>query len=421
MRALQKEFLVKLRNVYSFFTIYANIDGVRPARRRASRSAPTPELDRWIASELALTTRDVTARLDAYDVYGRRSGSSTSSTRSPTGTCAAAAPLLGVAAWDARQARAPTSPSTRRSSRSPKLIAPFTPFIAEAMYQNLVRRPGGAGTQRESVHLERYPRSTRAAIDETLSREDARGARARVARPPGAHATHKLKVRQPLRARARRPERRRARTTSRAASRDASARSSTCSRSTPPARARPRAYVAYAYKPNFRTLGQRGLGKKAQELKKSDGRRSRRGAAALWLRWSWTGEAGTVDGVELVREDVEVVVRRRSGLRGGGRSRRASWCWTRRSTTSCGTSGFVRELQNRVQTVRKEMGLEYTDRIRLALFGGERLRTIVGRYKDDLASEVLATEVTVRPLAEAGDAKVLDVEGEDVRARVTRV
>ena len=66
------------------------------------------------------------------------------------------------------------------------------------------------------------------------------------------------------------------------------------------------------------------------------------------------------------------------------------------------------------------MGLEYTDRIRLELFGGERASAIVGRYESDLASEVLASEVVVRPLSEAGDAKVLDVEGEDVRARVTR-
>src|SRR6202007_1966036 len=53
VRALQKEFLIKLRNVFSFFTIYANIDSYEP-----SGAAPSGanELDRWIQSELALTT-----------------------------------------------------------------------------------------------------------------------------------------------------------------------------------------------------------------------------------------------------------------------------------------------------------------------------------------------------------------------------
>ncbi len=71
VRGAQKEFLVKLRNVYSFFTIYANIDGFSPRRgqpsarptprrprsRRAPGYRPAQErslLDRWMLSELAL-------------------------------------------------------------------------------------------------------------------------------------------------------------------------------------------------------------------------------------------------------------------------------------------------------------------------------------------------------------------------------
>ena len=77
VRALQKEFAVKLRNVYSFFTIYANIDGFDPNDPRvvagagARLSGPGDvELDRWISSELAMTVRAVAERMDAYDFYG---------------------------------------------------------------------------------------------------------------------------------------------------------------------------------------------------------------------------------------------------------------------------------------------------------------------------------------------------------------
>src|SRR5262249_32565425 len=69
VRALQKDFLVKLRNVWSFFVIYANIDGFDPIAAKAAEAAPLSELDRFILSELAIITRDVTRDLDAYDVY----------------------------------------------------------------------------------------------------------------------------------------------------------------------------------------------------------------------------------------------------------------------------------------------------------------------------------------------------------------
>ena len=88
------EFLLRLWNVYSFFVIYANIDGfdpaaaiagaVGPARRRdvlargqglPARSAERGELDRWILSELNRTAAAVVERMDAYDNFARlRSG-----------------------------------------------------------------------------------------------------------------------------------------------------------------------------------------------------------------------------------------------------------------------------------------------------------------------------------------------------------
>ena len=71
VRTLQKDFHVKLRNVYSFFTIYANIDGYRPADATHS-GRPASErslLDRWMLSELGLAVRDVRRHLDDYLVY----------------------------------------------------------------------------------------------------------------------------------------------------------------------------------------------------------------------------------------------------------------------------------------------------------------------------------------------------------------
>ena len=51
--------------------------------------------------------------------------------------------------------------------------------------------------------------------------------------------------------------------------------------------------------------------------------------------------------------------------------------------------GFVRELLSRIQTVRKEMGLEFTDRIRVSIDGSERVRTMVSHHRESIAQEVL--------------------------------
>jgi isoleucyl-tRNA synthetase len=427
VRALQKEFAVKLRNVFSFFTIYANIDafdpkagpvqGVRAHFEPSSSSGHVPqvvvpELDKWLRSELALTTRDVTARMDDYDVYGA--------------TQRLIAFVDGLSNWWVRRSRTrfwrAGWDDDKRSAYETlytclvtlaKLTAPFTPYAAEDMYQTLVVKPGLAGA-RESVHLEDWPEADLSAVDETLSaRVDT--VRALVSVGLQVRTQAKLRVRQPLRS---------ARVvTARLDDLDASSREqlgeelNTLSVEVVPLEQASR-YVTFRVKPNFRTLGQRGLGKEAQALKKTMSALSEAAAGDLAAK-AMAGTPVTVDGVTLAREDVEVELVAKEGFAAAG-DRAGVVVLDTRLDDELRDLGFVRELQNRVQTIRKEMGLEYTDRIRLELFGGERASAIVGRYDRDLASEVLASEVSVKPLSGAGDARVLDVEGEDVRARVTR-
>jgi isoleucyl-tRNA synthetase len=427
VRALQKEFAVKLRNVFSFFTIYANIDAFDPkagpvqvARAHFEPSSSSghvpqvvvPELDKWLRSELALTTRDVTARMDDYDVYGA--------------TQRLIAFVDGLSNWWVRRSRTrfwrAGWDDDKRSAYETlytclvtlaKLTAPFTPYAAEDMYQTLVVKPGLAGA-RESVHLEDWPEADLSAVDETLSaRVDT--VRALVSVGLQVRTQAKLRVRQPLRS---------ARVvTARLDDLDASSREqlgeelNTLSVEVVPLEQASR-YVTFRVKPNFRTLGQRGLGKEAQALKKTMSALSEAAAGDLAAK-AMAGTPVTVDGVTLAREDVEVELVAKEGFAAAG-DRAGVVVLDTRLDDELRDLGFVRELQNRVQTIRKEMGLEYTDRIRLELFGGERASAIVGRYDRDLASEVLASEVSVKPLSGAGDARVLDVEGEDVRARVTR-
>jgi isoleucyl-tRNA synthetase len=79
--------------------------------------------------------------------------------------------------------------------------------------------------------------------------------------------------------------------------------------------------------------------------------------------------------------------------------------------------GFLRELQSKVQAMRKDLGLEFTDRIALGLSGGPRLATVLAKHKQALSREVLAK--AIEP-SHAGEEREVDVEGEPVRISILR-
>ncbi|HEX3345869.1 MAG TPA: DUF5915 domain-containing protein, partial [Polyangiaceae bacterium] len=411
VRALQKEFAVKLRNVYSFFTIYAAIDGFDPSAPRGG--VPTAD-DRWIASELATTVRDVTACMDAYDVFG--------ATQHLVGFVDA------LSNWWVRRSRARFWRSGWDGDKASayatlygalvtlaKLTAPFTPYGAEAMYQNLVVGARARGA-RESVHLEDWPEVDAAAVDEALSRK-MRVVRDLVSVGLRARTDAKIKVRQPLRTA----------TILLNDERDADLVSSAVEAireelnvlhvklGTDDDRAR---FGKTSYKPSFRSLGQRGHGKLAQELKKAWAAGVSSGDAAVILAALKHGKAMRGD-VEILRDDIEVAFEPAAGVAAAA-ERVGSVFLDTQLDDELRDLGLLRELQNRIQTMRKEMGLEYADRIRVRLAGSERVQRIVVAHRDALASEVLAVEVGFgSPIG--GEVRELDVEGETVVLEVARV
>ncbi|MCL2448535.1 MAG: DUF5915 domain-containing protein, partial [Polyangiaceae bacterium] len=425
VRALQKEFAVKLRNVYSFFTIYGNIDGFDPhdPTAAATRDASAlPELDRWIRSEVALAVRDITASLDAYDAYAA------------TGRLTAL--VDGLSNWWVRRSRARFWRSgwddDKRSAYRTlydalvtitKLSAPFTPYAAEAMWQNLVARParraGAGATVPESVHLADWPEVDEGAIHQALS-DRIGDVRALVSLGLQVRTQAKLRVRQPLRSA----------TLVTPASRERAALASDAHqiadelnvldvRFVPMAEATD--YVEFKVKPSFRSLGQRGLGKEAQALKKVMGALRSHEASAIASTLLGGGTA-MLEGVELRRDDIEVELVAKPGFAAAG-DRAGVVLLDTQIDDELRELGFVREIINRVQTMRKELALEFTDRILLAMSGSERVRAIVGKHKGAIAHEVLAVEVHTEPLATPGsrvDMRDVDIEGEAVRLEMAR-
>jgi isoleucyl-tRNA synthetase len=133
-------FLRQLWNVYSFFVLYANAT----AGAGAGADLPLTELDRWILSRLAATTAAVREGLDAYDT--------TSAGREIS------AFVEDLSNWYVRRSRRrfwDGDPAALRTLREclvtvAQLLAPFTPFIADAIYDNL-------DGDEPSVHLCEFP------------------------------------------------------------------------------------------------------------------------------------------------------------------------------------------------------------------------------------------------------------------------
>ncbi len=416
VRALQKEFAVKLRNVYSFFTIYANIDGFRPGAQPDLPAAVRPEIDRWVRGELAEGTRVVTSRMDEYDVFGA--------------TQRLVALVDALSNWWVRRSRGRFWRSgwddDKRSAHETlyaalvaiaKLTAPFTPYGAEAMYQNLVVRPGVSGA-RESVHLEDWPAVDESAIDEPLSRKT-QLVREIVSLGLRARMDAKVRVRQPLRtATIVLNDERDARLVETAETALEAVREElnvlVVKVGTHDERER---FGRTEYKPNFRSLGQRGLGRVAQELKKAgasgDEEASRAKLDALTFgKAVWRGH-------ELLREDIEVSFEPNPGVAAAA-DRIGSVFLDTEIDDELRDLGLLRELLSRIQTMRKEMGLEYTDRIRVWIDAGPRMLGVAGKHRGVLLAEALALEVSTGVPDPRAELRDLDVEGEPVTLGIAR-
>ena len=158
-------FTLTLWNTYSFFVTYANLDGWKPATGEAVEYS---SLDRWLLSALHALVRDVTEAMETYDVSG--------ATR-PIETF-----VDQLSNWYLRRSRRRFWKSESDADKQAayatlyealvtvsKLLAPTMPFMAEELYQNLVRMADE--TAPISVHLAEWPDYDTARIDESLNRE----------------------------------------------------------------------------------------------------------------------------------------------------------------------------------------------------------------------------------------------------------
>jgi isoleucyl-tRNA synthetase len=408
-------FLKQLWSTYFFYALYAHASAEELGAAPIAEE-PTDKLDRWALSRTAGTAELVAERLEAYDAT--------------TAGRAIADLVEDISNWYVRRSRRrfwdgdPAAFATLRAClvTVSKLLAPFCPFIADEIYDNL------DGTM-QSVHLCDFPSvgdravGARLTRDEELEREMAL-ARETVRLGLGARGKSKIKVRQPLGE---------AVVVAAGREREAIERLSDVVREELNVKrvrfvAAAEELGSYEVKANYRKLGPvfgKSMPLAAEAIAALDPARV---AAAVREGEDGPREAVgiTVDGHEhtLSAEDVILTMRAPDGY---SVEREGSHAVALDLTIdeALREEGRAREIVHAVQSARKAAGLEVEDRVELALSGDPALLRATEAHRDYIAGETLAVELNLAagaivPASEWGYSDQITLEELDLTISLRR-
>ena len=396
-----RNFMLPLWNTYSFFVTYANLANWKPGdegnvgNERKVPSSSLSSLDKWILSELHTLVGDVTEAYESYDV--------TAATR----------PIEkfvdSLSNWYLRRSRRRFWKSESEADKAAyatlyeclvtvaKLLAPAMPFMADAMYRNLVASVDSNAP--ESVHLADWPASQLWRIDEKLM-DDMRVAMRSASLGHAARAKANRKVRQPL-------------------------AEAAFSAPTPAEAAAVRAYadlladelnvkavtvldhaedaVTYTLNPLPKQLGQKH-GAKFPKIKAA----LLSGDQTVFARALLSNQGVTVDvdgePVTVLPGEVEV----RQNARGGYVvAEEGGYLAALKTdlTPELEREGLAREFVRRVQDLRKSAGLDISDRIVVRYTATPKLSGAVAAWADYIKDETLCLDLAAGELAEAASAE----------------
>jgi isoleucyl-tRNA synthetase len=406
-----RQLLLPLWNVFSFFVTYANASDIDVDELGSAAVGEETVMDRWISSQLAGTVRDVRERMETYDATGAGRRVQTL--------------VDDLSTWYVRRSRrrfwnpaGEVDADTRVAFRTlhrclvtlAQLLAPFTPFVAEALWRTLAADRAGRPS---SVHLSDFPEVEAHRIDPGL---DAAMAAARQVVELGrrVRVETKVRTRQPLaEAIAHVPER----------TDDLDALLPTIAEELNVHEARfanaGDPFGTWRAKPDFKVLGPR-LGPRVKALAATLAADAD-GVIAGRLAVGEAVELSIDEGpaVTIGRDDVELV---RSALAGWGVASEggSTVALELALTPELEREGLARELVRAVQDARKNAGLDVSDRILLGIDGDEAVRDVVADWSAFIAGETLATELLVGAIDGATHAEDVDVVGRAVGIRLRR-
>ena len=403
---MQRKFMGTLWNTYAFFILYAEIDQFNPKEHPLDKVELTL-MDRWILSRLNSLVREVDDDLNEYKIF--------EASRAMTDF------VDDLSNWYVRRSRerfwgkgmagdkeAAFATLYHVLETMSRLTAPFTPFMAENMYRNLV-----CSVDKDapiSVHMTDFP-----VCDETYINAELEGHMRDllevVVLGRSCRSESGLKVRQPL---------------SRMIVSGATLPQDFCALAEDELNVKDAvftddttAFMTYQLKPQMRTLGKKygkllkAIGEKLATL---DGNAVVAGfEKGEMLRFELDGTM-----IELEKDDVLTAPMKKPGYV-VATDRGVTVALDTNLTEALIAEGFAREVISKLQTMRKEAGFEVVDRIHVTVrTADEKLAQIVEANADAIERGVLALDVTLGDAPEGAYVRDWSINGVDATLSVAK-
>ncbi|MDJ0939352.1 MAG: isoleucine--tRNA ligase [Woeseiaceae bacterium] len=368
-------------NTYGFFVLYARLDDIDVTEDVPL--AERPEIDRWAMALTHKTIETVTAALDRYDAKGAGD--------------AIEAFVDQLSNWYVRRNRRRFWKSTDKADKhsayrtlyqcldaAHRLMAPFVPFLAEHVYQNLVKSVHPDAP--DSVHMAGWPEADPAWQNDALL-HDIDVVQKVIGLGRAARNQSGVRTRQPLALlRVRAPD-----DTAAAALEDHSEQIlEELNVKSIEFIARDAAHISYRIKPKLPELGKK-YGKLIPEIRKA--LEAADGAAIAGNVMRGVATEMTLSTGAVMFEPEELIVET-SAEEGYACAEDAGFLTEFETTLSdeLVNEGFARELVRSIQDARKQAGLEVSDRIVLGVAGSAAVDAALAAHRDYVMNETLATD-----------------------------
>ena len=401
----QRKFMGTLWNTYAFYVLYANIDEFDPTKYDISKCSLTV-MDKWLLSKLNSMVGTVDENLDNY--------------RIPEAARALQEFVDEMSNWYVRRGRerywVQGLPEDKIAAymtlytalvTTAKAAAPMIPFMAESIYQNLVRSVDADAP--ESVHLCDFPTVNTAAIDKELESNMDKVLEI-VVLGRAARNGSSLKNRQPLAAMYVKLDGTLDAFYTDIIRDELNVKKVVFTNEVDD-------LVTYQFKPQLKTVGPK-FGKQLSEIRTAlselDGSAAKKqldknGALTLSLP---SGD------VTLTAEDLLIDAKQKEGFYTVS-DRGITVAIDTVLTDELIEEGFIRELISKIQTMRKEAGFNVTDHINVTIEGSKKVTGIAVARQNDIMGDTLADSVKAE--TPTGFTKEWDINGENVTIGVKKV
>lgn len=398
---VRRKFFGTLYNTYSFFSLYANVDGFDYSQEEVPVSE-RPEIDRWILSELNSLIKGVDNALADYEPTkaGRLIDTFVNDDLSNWYVR-----LNRKRFWGKEMSKDKLSAYETLYTcleTVAKLLAPFSPFFADQLYMDLIHATGRSGAL--SVHLAKFPIADESQMDEDLQ------ARMKMAQKITSMVLAlrrkvNIKVRQPLQCimipAIDDVQKQHIEAVKDLVLNEVNVKELNFVEGT--------GVLVKKVKCNFRTMGKK-YGKLMKGIAAQTSVLSQEEIVAFErsgeLRLNVDGQDVTVlvDDVEIINEDIPGWLVANDG--------NLTVALEVELNDELRNEGMARELINRIQNLRKECGLEITDRVNVTISPSENINAAINAFADYIKGQVLADNIVI------ADNDGCEIDLDDITARI---